>query len=707
MGGVVSALALFRHVLLGASLIGLISGAWGQNAADRTTSGNALSRAESRQKDAETLSSLLAEGRLLYERDKLRLGGYQYCSQAVSLAEQGEFRGSIEAASKALYLGQESRDDNLIASAKRDFAIAYSYAGDLERADDYARQALRHKYKSASAVAAPSYKILGDVAMRRKRWAQAIAHYESAAAVASAKLAPLISLSLINAYVEAGVPEDARRLFDQFPPPEGGVLISSYRRTQGNLLLAENQTDKACEVFAQAAQPSQQADADYARMWALEGLGRCHLQRHDSAQARQALAQAIEAVEKVRAKFRSEEFKAGLFGDIQGIFEQAIGLAVDEKRFDDALLLAEQSRGRALLDIVRNRVGISMSSTTISSVDELRHALRPNEAIVEYFMLPDRLVTWVIRDTGIHGSVRKVSPATLRSDVDMFRTAVLRRRSQDVNGQAAILYDDLLTSAKLVTGEKVIIVPHGPLHYLPFQALRTGNQFMIERHPMAIAPSATMTLDLLSRKSRLESSLVAFGNPSTSAREPLPGAEQEVRKISSLFPKKQVFYTQQADRQAFINHAGAARMLHVAAHAEVDFVDPLASRILLASKEPDSGFLTAREIYDVDLHNTSLVTVSACESGLGRIARGDEIMGLSRSFFSAGADGLVMSLWPVADDSTELLMTTFYGELSRGSELIDALQKAQLSVMRHKGFAQPFFWAPFSASGNWRLKLNV
>ena len=141
MGGVVSALALFRHVLLGASLIGLISGAWGQNAADRTTSGNALSRAESRQKDAETLSSLLAEGRLLYERDKLRLGGYQYCSQAVSLAEQGEFRGSIEAASKALYLGQESRDDNLIASAKRDFAIAYSYAGDLERADDYARQA--------------------------------------------------------------------------------------------------------------------------------------------------------------------------------------------------------------------------------------------------------------------------------------------------------------------------------------------------------------------------------------------------------------------------------------------------------------------------------------------------------------------------------------------------------------------------------------
>ena len=705
--GIVSTLALFRHALIGASLICLIGGAWAQGTADRTISGNALSRAENRQKDAETLNSLLAEGRLLYERDKLKLGGYQYCSQAVSLAEQGEFRGSIEAASKALYLGQESRDDNLIASAKRDFAIAYSYAGDLERADDYARQALQHKYKSAAAVAAPSYKILGDVAGRRKQWAQAIAHYESAAAVASSKLAPLISLSLINAYIEAGVPEDARRLFDQFPAPEGGVLVSSYRRTHGNLLLAENQTDQACAVFAQAAQPSQQIDADYVRMWALEGLGRCHLKRHDSAQARQALTQAIEATERVRAKFRSEEFKAGLFGDIQGIFEQAIGLAVDEKRFDDAFLLAEQSRSRALLDTVRNRVGANVASATIKNVDELRRALRPNEVIVEYFMLPDRLVTWSVRSSGIRGSVRDVSRATLRSDVDMFRAAVLRRRAPDVNGQGAILYDDLLAPASLTAGEKVIIIPHGPLHYLPFQALRESNQFMIERHPLAIAPSATVALDLLDRKPRLENGLVAFGNPATSAREALPGAEQEVQKISTLFPKKQVFYTQRADRQAFINHAGAAHVLHVAAHAEVDLIDPLASRILLASKEPDSGFLTAREIYDVDLHKTSLVTISACESGLGQIARGDEIMGLSRSFFSAGADGLVMSLWPVSDDSTELLMTTFYGELSRGSELIDALQKAQLSVLRHQGFAQPFFWAPFSVSGNWRLKLNV
>lgn len=690
---------LSHRISIGAFLVFLAASAWGQSAA-----GMALNNAQNRQKDAETIVSLLAEGRLLYSRDKLKLGGYQYCSQAVSLAEKGEFRGSIDAASKALILGLDRRDDNLVAAAKRDLAIAYSYAGDLEHAEDYARQALQHKYNKASVVAAPAYKVLGDVAARRKQWAQAIANYESALAIASPKLAPLVSLSLINAYTEAGVPEEARRLFDQFPVQTSGALVSSYQRTQGNLLLAENQTENACALFAQATRQSQEIDADYVRMWAFEGLGRCRLQRQEMAQARQALASAIEATERVRAKFRSEEFKTGLFGNIQGIFEQAIGLAVDENRFGDAFLLAEQSRGRALLDTVRNRTGTDVGIAALNKLDMLQQALRPNEVIVEYFLLPDRLVTWSVRSSGIQGWSRNISPATLRSDVDMFRAAVLRRRAQDVNAQAETLYQDLLASAKLLADEKVVIIPHGPLHYLPFQALHDGKRFVIESHPLAIAPSATVALNLLSRKPRLDNRLVAFGNPANAAREPLPGAEQEVQKISTLFSKKQVFYAQQADRKSFIDHAGSARVLHVAAHAEVDLVDPLASHIVLASQEPDSGFLTAREIYDVDLGNTSLITISACESGLGRIARGDEIMGLSRSFFSAGADSLVMSLWPVSDDSTELLMTSFYDELTRGSELIDALQKAQLSVMHRREFAQPFFWAPFNASGNWRLK---
>lgn len=142
----------------------------------------------------------------------------------------------------------------------------------------------------------------------------------------------------------------------------------------------------------------------------------------------------------------------------------------------------------------------------------------------------------------------------------------------------------------------------------------------------------------------------------------------------------------------------------MAAHAEVDSIDPLHSRILLAAEGNDPGFLEAREVYAVDLKGVSLVTLSACESGLGRVARGDEIQGFTRSFLTAGASGLVVSLWPVADDSTELLMTKLYGELAKGSEAIDAMRSAQIAVLAQKKFAHPFFWAPFNLIGDWRLR---
>ena len=97
------------------------------------------------------------------------------------------------------------------------------------------------------------------------------------------------------------------------------------------------------------------------------------------------------------------------------------------------------------------------------------------------------------------------------------------------------------------------------------------------------------------------------------------------------------------------------------------------------------------------------MTHSACESGLGKVSWGDEIWGFTRSFLSAGAPALLVSLWSVADESTERLMTRFYQHL--GGQLDArkfALRLAQLDVMREPKFSHPFFWAPFDLVGNWR-----
>jgi CHAT domain-containing protein len=664
-----------------------------------------LDAALERQRDAETLASLSAEGQLLYSRERIKLDGYRYCSQAVSLAEQGEFRQSIRAASKALFLGQQDGNDDLVVVSKRDLAIAYSYAGNLERADQYAREALALKARNPALVAGPAYKVLGDVSIRRGQLAEGIGYYQSSLDAASDKFKPLVRISLANAYTQAKQLEQARTLYEQIPLPGSASLRPMYRRGLAQLLLAEGKPREALELFNATLTEAAGSDADYHRLWAQEGIGRSYLALGEQANAAKAYVAAVASTDVVRARFRSEEFKTGLFGDMQQVFEQAIVLAMESGDVATAFEISEKSRARALLDIVRDRVAGSEStrlSATAKSAAAIRAALRPQEALVEYHSLNDRLLAWVVRADGIKGYTISQTRADLDRRVSDFRQAILDRKSS-AGELGSGLYGVLIAPLELAPGERLIVVPHGPLHYMPFQALREGNSYLVERNAIAIAPSASVAAQLLGRKEG-DAHLVAFGNPELGLgpRYALPGSEREVQELGALFPQRQIFLRREASKARFKEMAANTRIVHVAAHAEVDEVDPLFSRILLAGEGNESGSLEAREVFDLKLNQVSLVTLSACESGLGKIARGDEILGFTRSFLSAGAASLIVSLWPVADDSTELLMTTLYGELAKGVDLQLAMQTAQVTVLKRSRFAHPFFWAPFNLIGDWR-----
>lgn len=662
----------------------------------------AFESAVARTRDADTLKALSTEGQILYQRERVKLDGYQYCSQAVAQAERGELRDSIRSASKALHIGQAQGNDDLIAVSKRDLAIAYSYGGDLDRAEQYAQEALSHQAKNPQIVAGPAYKILGDVAARRGKLPLAIDFYGKAFEAASDRFRPLVSLSLANAYVANGDARSGRDMYSRTPPPEG-PLLPLYQRGLGNLLLVEGKPAEARQAFEAAASTATGADAAYHRLWSLEGLARSDLALGDKPAARARFVEAAKQSEAIRAKFRSEEFKTGLFGDVQKIFEQAIALSMDAGDVEGAWDLSERSRSRALLDIVRERVAGADQPNNAVSRKDVSAALRKGETLVQFHSLDDRLLVWTVNANGLEGRSLPLKRSELDAAVEGLRQSIFERR-RNTSELAEALYGKLLAPLALAADERLIIVPHGGLHYLPFQALRRPEGYLIQRNPLAVAPSASVAVQLARKSFGASGKLVAFGNPANSAREDLPGAEREVQLISNLFPDKRVFYQREASKTRFREAAGGGRILHVAAHAEVDNIDPLHSRILLAAEGNDPGFLQASEVYGVDLKGVSLVTLSACESGLGRIARGDEIQGFTRSFLTAGASGLVVSLWPVSDDSTELLMTTLYGELSRGSEAIDAMRRAQLAVLTQKKFAHPFFWAPFNLIGDWRLR---
>jgi CHAT domain-containing protein len=412
----------------------------------------------------------------------------------------------------------------------------------------------------------------------------------------------------------------------------------------------------------------------------------------------------------IRARFRSEEFKAGLFGDVQQIFDRAIALSAETGDAATAWQLSESSRSRALLDVLRERVTPATNEAAAAmrsgppEVAQMSAALREGEAVIEFHSLEDQLLAWVIRPAGITSFTIAQSRDQLGARIQAFRDAIIKR---DKNSAALgrELHTLLIAPLGLAATERLIVVPHGALHYLPFQALQDNRGYLIEHHAVSYAPSAGVALQLSRRPQAGANTFVAFGNPGTDEKLALPAAEREVQQIGALFSDKKIYIKNDASTSQFRSQAGNGAILHVAAHAEVDLIDPLQSRILLAPEKNDTGFLNARQVYDVDLKNVSLVTLSACESGLGKIARGDEIQGFTRAFLSAGASALFVSLWPVADESTEQLMTGLYRDLAAGKEAALALQAAQVKVLKQPQFAHPFFWAPFDLVGNGHLRL--
>lgn len=658
----------------------------------------------SRQREAASVLALTTEGRVLYERDAIKLDGYAYCGQAMALAERGEFRQSIRAASKALYLGLQADDPDLLAVAQRDLSIAYSYAGWLEKAEEYARLALARTAKDPAQAHAPVHKVLGDVAQRRNRPRDALAHYARSLSLASERFRPQVLVSMANAHTAAGESDRALNLLDQVPPAARTPIDAFWQRSRAAALRGAGRDEEALGLLRQVVAGTRRTDADYQRLWAWDGIARIELARQRPEQALAAWGQATTLAETLRGRFRSEEFKTGLFGDVQSVFESALRLAVQREDWPRAWELSEASRARQLLDTVRLRADDRLDDRV--SLAQLQQALAPAETVLQYHVLEDMTLAWRIRRDGITGTRLAAGAPELKQDVEALRESIVRRRPTTAL-QAQALHAKLMPPSLGIDGGRLLLVPHGPLHYLPFQALHDGRRWLIEGMSIASWPSAAVGVQLARRPVLQAPALLAFGNPATDRNVPLPGAEAEVQEIRRLFARQQAFFTTEATRERFKASAAAAGVLHVAAHAELDDVDPMFSRILMASGPEETGLLEAREIYALDLSGVGLVTLSACESGMGRVLRGDEIVGFTRSFLSAGSRSVIASLWPVADDATQLLMTRLYREAVQGSDLMESLRIAQLEVQRNRRFSHPFFWAPFSVIGHGALRLSA
>lgn len=328
--------------------------------------------------------------------------------------------------------------------------------------------------------------------------------------------------------------------------------------------------------------------------------------------------------------------------------------------------------------------------------------LDEHTALVSYFFAGDGLIAFVVTADSIHSYQLPVTAGQISGWLQRFglnlRSVPHSKPGQQEalvkNAQLVLhkLYSLLLEplAAAIEPFEHLIIVPHGPLHYLPFHALYDGRHYLLERHTVSYLPGASFLRYSSAPVQAQDGAL--FAGHSWDGR--LPQALVEAEHLATLWDGKLILedeVTHEAVRKA----AADCRLVHLATHGDFRPDNPLFSGLWLAD-----GWLTTLDVFDLSLQ-ASLVTLSACQTGRSVVGGGDELFGLMRAFLLAGARSLLLSLWPVADETTADLMATFYAPLANGEEKGKALQETQLAFIRGEGFGRhPYFWAPFYLVGH-------
>lgn len=464
--------------------------------------------------------------------------------------------------------------------------------------------------------------------------------------------------------------------------------------------------------------------------------------------------QAIEIVEGQRATINTEAGKIGFVGDKQALYSRVVDLARRLSRPLLAFEYIERSKSRALVDLLagrdqqpplaardtntqqllsayRNveegaaiqlplnmggdqadnrrlmvsgqarqlRAGApelaSLVTVTALTRAELQRHIGSDEVLIEFFGFDDALYGIAVREK--ESLLLRLDAKQVEDDTREFRTRI-QERSPKASLLAARLYQQLIKPFEsLIGSQNLLVVPHGALHYLPFSALSDGTNAIIARRSLRVLPSVSAQEYIRPHKKIRPDNILLYGNPDLGDKAlDLPAAESEVKSIANLAPNSQILTRQAATESSLKKLAGRSAYLHIASHGEFKSEKALESRLLLAKDSENDGSLTVREIYDLHL-DADLVTLSACETGLGTFLSGDDLVGLTRGFFYAGSSNVIASLWEVSDEATAILMREFYSRLKAGVSKKEALRQAQLHLQ--KTHPHPFFWAAFYLTG--------
>lgn len=361
-------------------------------------------------------------------------------------------------------------------------------------------------------------------------------------------------------------------------------------------------------------------------------------------------------------------------------------------------------------------------NSTAPSIAQIQELLNDKTALLSYFIdeKNNRLYTYLLTHRRF-----AITDQSLPADYDKylsgFRNGMYFSDQKTFILSARNLYK-LLIPKGLPSGiDNLVLLPSGRMSIIPFEALLTqsvnDNQtsfaklpYLVKKYSIRYEFSAGL---LLQKKFSPQNTSITSARllapvsfPEKDNLNALPGTEKEVDEISDLFKKKNIacevlmrdLASESAIKDGTLQNYS---LVHFATHGIVDEENPELSRIFLQNNtEAEDGNLYSGEIYNLHL-NANLVSLSACQTGLGKISKGEGVIGLSRALVYAGAKNLIVSFWSVADESTAELMTSFYQTLlqNQNETFSDGLRDAKLKMIEKGNYAAPYYWAPFILIG--------
>jgi CHAT domain-containing protein/tetratricopeptide (TPR) repeat protein len=569
------------------------------------------------------------------------------------------------------------------------------------------------------------------------------------------------------------------------------MRFAGLRMEQGKLAQALELLDHARELKEQTGEIEDLARIQYLR-------ARIFLAQNRLEEARSEIEKTIAIIESQRLRITKFDSRAEYFASVHGYYSLYIRILMalhelhpDEKYDQLAFEAAEKSKVRSLLDLLQNTppsppcaellaretnpnsTGTSgkalpepeTTSAQALTLPQIQAELGDDDTVLlEYALGDDRSYAWLVDRAKI--SQFTLAPAwEIRTQARDFREGLLpapslkdettsaylqRRHAAKVaqSRRSKKLASLLVGSLELPPQKRLLIVPDGPLQYIPFAALPVAHgvkqsTLLGEEYELSLLPSASVLASLrkaAARRPPPTDGVVIFADPvfesggndsgaatiETAERRSrdlnlalkdssgwqhipsLPGSRREALSIQRIVghANARLALGFNATRQSVVDGSLAHnRVIHFATHGIVDTRHPEMSGLILSLVNPRGervdGYLRLSDIYNLKL-SADLIVLSSCESALGKDLESEGTIGLPRGFLYAGARSVIASLWKVDDDATSILMKALYSRMQRGESPSRALHGAQLDLSTEERYADPYYWAGFVLEGDYQ-----